>query len=308
MRTEVQVNQAGIDLNRLQIFRAIALNGSISKAATQLAQPKSRISRQLAALEKELGSQLIYRTTRQFQLTPAGQELFHRAVPLLNELEGAIEFVTTGTDEVSGRLRVSVPDDIGTELMGAISHSFLAMYPKVMLEVHVSNSRVDLVRENFDLALRIGKMKDSSLIQKKIGNVNLVPYLSSELKAKVGSLNSPNDLSKIPYVAFSPDLVSQRKSLRLSNGKEVRTVDLKCAFVSNSFFVNREMAIKGIGFTILPPFLAKEAVSRGQLIPAFRDWVLEGSPVHTVFPNQKEIPPRTRKFIDHLRAQLSLYL
>jgi LysR family transcriptional regulator, regulator for bpeEF and oprC len=301
-------NIQNLDLNRLQIFRAIVLNGSISKAAVQLGQPKSRVSRQLSSLEGELGSQLIYRTTRQFQLTPSGQELFSKAVPLLNELEGALATVATGTDEVSGRLRVTAPEDIGTALMGGISQTFLAMYPKVSLEIHVSNQRVDLVRDQFDLAIRIGKMKDSTLIQKKLGNINLVPYLSPELRSRMPALNSPSDLSRIPYVAFSPDFIAARKSLRLSNGSEVRPVEVKPIFVSNSFFVNRGFAVNGLGFTVLPPFLAKDFLARGELVPAFRDWVLEGSAVHTVIPNQKEIPQRTKKFIEHVRAQLSLYL
>jgi DNA-binding transcriptional LysR family regulator len=290
-----------IDLNRLMIFREVVLAGSFSKAATKLKQPKSRISRNLAALEKDLGLQLIYRTTRQFQLTSAGQELMQKTMPLLGELERTMDSITSSAEEVAGLLRLSVPDDIGTELMGGICHSFMELYPKITIDLQVSNAMVDVVRESFDMALRIGKLKDSSLIQKRIGHINLTPYIAPSLLHRLGPKIRLEDLEQLPYLSFSP----LPQSLKLSNGKETRSIRVKPLFTSNNLFVLRSLAIQGHGFAALPPFLASEAVSKNQLLPAVKGWCLEGSPVQIVIPQQIEIPLRTKKFMEHLAEHLS---
>ncbi len=293
-----------IDLNRLQIFRTIVLSGSITKAAQQLRQPKSRVSRQLASLEEELGAQLIFRTTRSLQLTPLGRELTQNVLSHLNSLEDALDRLSSDAEEVAGRIRVSVPDDIGTQLMGRICHSFLAMYPKVELDVHVGNQRVDLVRESFDLALRIGKLHDSTLLQKRIGIFQLTAYLSPELRAKYGAVTSPNELTSIPYLAFTSD----GTSIRLKGNGEQRRAKLQPVFVSNSFFVLRDLAIQGAGLAVLPPFIASEAVREGKLLPVLKDWYFDSVPAHFVMPNQKDVPLRIKKFMEHVRSQLLQFL
>jgi DNA-binding transcriptional LysR family regulator len=286
-----------IDLNRLQIFRTIVLAGSITKAAQQLRQPKSRVSRQLSSLEEELGAQLIFRTTRSLQLTPFGRELTQSVMSHLNSLEDALDRLSSGDEEVAGRIRISVPDDIGTQLMGRICHSFLAMYPKVDLDVHVGNQRVDLVRESFDLALRIGKLHDSTLLQKRIGIFQLTAYLSPELRAKYGAVTSPD-------LAFTSD----GTSIRLKGNGEQRRAKLQPVFVSNSFFVLRDLAIQGAGLAVLPPFIASEAVRDGKLLPVLKDWYFDSVPAHFVMPNQKDVPLRIKKFMEHVRSQLLQFL
>jgi DNA-binding transcriptional LysR family regulator len=286
------------------IFREVVLAGSFSKAAAKLKQPKSRISRNVASLEEEMGLQLIYRTTRQFQMTSAGHDLMQKTMHLLGELERAVDSITASAEEVAGVLRVSVPDDMGTELMGEICNSFMALYPKVTIDLQVSNLIVDMVRESFDMVVRIGKLKDSSLIQRRIGQINLTPFIAPGLLQKLGGKLRLEDLEQVPYLSFSP----LPQALKLSNGGETRSISVKPLFTSNNFFVLRSLAIHGNGFAALPPFLANEAVSRGQLVPAVKGWSLEGSPVHIVVPQQKEIPLRTKKFMEHLAEHLALVI
>lgn len=296
-----------IDLNRLHIFRTIILAGNLTKAAVQLGLPKSKVSRQLAALEEEVGCELVFRTTRQLQLTPVGKELLQSALPHLSELEGALERIAQGSEEVSGRLRVTVPDDMGTVFMGGIVSTFMSMYPKVLLEVHVTNQKLDLIRDSFDLALRIGKLKDSTLVQRKIGNIRLSPYISPELKAR-SSLVEPHDLASLPHLAFTTHLDPKNAMLRLHRSGDSRTVKTEVAFASNSFFVLRDLAARGRGFTMLPAFVAEDALRRNELIPALREWSAEGQPVHLVTPHQRDIPVRARKFIEHLQTEMKSIL
>jgi LysR family transcriptional regulator for bpeEF and oprC len=295
------------DLNKLQVFREVVLAGSFSKAALQLKQPKSRVSRNIALLEKELGVQLIYRTTRQFQLTQAGKELFQKAAPLLNELNNTLEQMSTEGDEISGSLRVTVSEDIGVELIGKLCHEFMTLFPKVHIGVLASNQYVDLVKESVDVAVRIGKAKDSTMIQKKVGTVDLIFVMSPDLLNRRGNLNKLEELEALPFLAFTPgDL--KRYSVKVSNGKETRNLKLSTCFASNNFFALRQMAVLGSGLTLLPAFLARDLISDGSLVQVFKEWAIEGSPVQILMPHQKETPKRIRKFVEFLAPRLSQYL
>ncbi len=296
-----------LDLNRLQIFKEVVLAGSFSKAAERLSQPKSRISRNISALERELGVQLIYRTTRQFQLTQAGTELYRRALPHLNELNEVVGQVSQSSDEIAGPLKVTVPEDIGVELMGKICRDFLLLNPKVRIDLVVANQVMDLVKESVDVAVRIAALKDSSMIQRKVGNLAISFVMSPAFANRHGNLRKLEDLASLPFLAFAA-LSSPKKPLRLSNGKDTRTLRLEPVFNCNNFFVLKEMAIQGSGFTLMPHFLVRDAISQGQLIPVFKDWSIEGSPVRILIPQQREVPLRVRRFVDFLVQELSLSL
>lgn len=301
------MNFQSLDLNRLQIFRAIVSAGNLTKAALFLNLPKSKVSRQLTALEEEIGTQLIFRSTRSLRLTPAGQELAEQALNHLAMLEQALERVVTTQDVVSGLIRISVPEDIGTQLMGGICQSFMRLYPKVKLDVHTGNQKVDLVRESFDLVLRMGPLKDSSLIQRKIGTLQLGVYFSPEFRAKQGRLLDPRELAQVPFLAFNAreGAIKFHRSDRSPGDKLV--VKTQNYFTSNNFFVLRDLALRGMGAALMPVFIAEEYTQRGQLVTFSGDWKVEGVVVHLVMPKQKEVPVRVQKFIEHIRTQMLPY-
>ncbi len=296
-----------IDISGLQIFREVVQAGSFSKAALNLKQPKSRVSRHIARLEKELGVQLIYRTTRQFQLTQAGHDLFRRTLPLLTELNSTWEELSVASDEVSGPIRVTVPEDISSEFMGRLCREFMLQYPKVQIGVWSSNLSIDLVKESVDVAIRIGRVKDSTMIQKKVGEVDLIFVASPEVAARFGGLNRIDQAEEVPFLAFTPaDL--KRYSVKITNGRESRTLKLKVAFASNNFFTLRQMAEHGGGITLLSKFLARERIASGELVHVFREWSTVPTPIQILIPHQKEPPIRVRKFVDFAAARLLQYL
>ncbi len=292
-----------IDLNRLRIFREVVALGSFSRAAEKLHQPKSRVSRNVSALESELGVQLIQRTTRQFRLTEEGLTLSSSLNSLLTDLDNALVEVSSGVGEVTGRLRVTVPEDIGVELMGGICAEFLASHPKVYLNLHVGNQIMNLLKESIDIALRIGQGRDSSMIQKKIGIVRLELFASPALIQKWGRSGKIEDLEAWPYLAFNPQ-DSLNHSVRLTSERQTRTLKLKSVFGSNNFFALRAMASLGMGFTQLPSFLGREPVEKGLLVPLFKNWSADPVPLMALIPHQKEIPLRTRRFIDFVSNRL----
>lgn len=294
-----------IDLNKLFIFREVVLAGSFSKAANNLKQPKSRISRVISSLEAELGVQLIYRTTRQFQLTQAGSELFDRISPLMLELKNSIELVTSDKDELSGLIKVTVPEDLGIEHFSKLCHDFLQLYPRVQIGLHASNNIVDLVKESIDVSIRIGRSKDSSMIQKKIGQVEMIFVMTPELFRKYQP-RKLDDLEKVPFLTFEALNLSSQK-LKITNGKEIKNLKLTPIFGSNNYFVLRSMILQGTGFCLLPVFLAKPYLANGELVQVCKDWKAEGHPIQILIPQQKEIPKKVRIFIDYVAPRLKQY-
>lgn len=296
-----------IDLNRLRIFKEVVQSGSFSKAALNLSQPKSRVSRHIAALEKDLGIQLIYRSTRQFQLTAAGSDLFVQCSPLLNQLRNTLDQVRSGSEELSGSIRLSVPDDIGISLMGQVTKEFLRLHPKIRIDLHVGNLQVDLIRDSFDLVVRIGKVRDSTMIQKKLGVVGLSFVASPGLLQSYGRTVDFQNLKALPFLAFSSQ---NTRSLMIKIRKDSKTqsLPLNPIFSSNNFFILRELALGDVGFTALPPFIAKDFIKSGALVSILPDWQTEGGPVQILMPQQKEVPIRMKRFVEFLSERLIEYL
>lgn len=296
-----------IDLNRLRVFKEVVQSGSFSKAALNLRQPKSRVSRHISALEKDLGIQLIYRTTRQFQLTTAGTDLFLQSSPLLNQLRNTLDQVRSGSEELSGSIRVSVPDDIGISLMGQVTKDFLRLHPLIRIDLHVGNLLVDLIRDSFDLVVRVGKVRDSTMIQKKLGSVGLTFVASPALIQKHDRIINFQDLTNLPFLAFSSQN-TRSLMIKIRKDNKTQSLSLNPIFSSNNFFVLRELALADVGFTALPPYIAKDFIKSGALIPILPDWQTEGGPIQILMPQQKEVPLRIKRFVEFLSERLTEYL
>lgn len=299
--------QSDIDLNRLKIFQEVVMAGSFSKAALNLRQAKSRVSRNIAALEEEIGIRLIHRTTRQFQLTTAGQELFQNAGPLLSQLTSTLDHIKSTSEDLTGSIRLSVPDDIGVSLMGRVCQNFLAVHPKIRIDLHVGNEIVDLIQDSFDLVVRVGKSSDSTLIQKKVANVGLQFYASPTLLSRYRPLKEIDDLLELPYLAFRSQH-TRAHSIKLRKGQEQHSLAIKPSFSTNNFFVLREMALQDGGVTTLPPFIANDYVRTGALISLLSSWQTEGGPIKILMPKQNDPPLRIKRFVEYLSDNLKSYL
>lgn len=295
-----------VDLNRMQIFKQVVATGSFSKAATLLHQPKSRISRNIAALERELGVQLIYRTTRQFRLTEAGKDLYTRALTPLNELSQLLENISSVSDELSGNIRVTAPEDLGVALLTDACRAFSEIHPKVHIDLHLTTEVLDLVRNSIDVAVRIGKLKDSSLLQKKFGKVRAGIFMSPTLRQQSGAIAKIEDLEKVPFLAFS-HVQMGRPRMRLIHGKMQKTLSTQTVFTSNNHLVLRAMATQGMGMALLPYFLVQEDLRQGTLVNVFSDWSSEEVPIQVVIPQQKEPLPRVKRFMEFVASQLASY-
>jgi len=292
------------DLNLLKFFHQVVISGSFTKAASALRSPKSKISRSISALESEVGVQLFYRTTRKLQLTPAGKTLFEKSAPLFTELEATLENLNDTQNDVSGLIRMSVPEDTGVELLGGICKGFLDLHPRVTFHLDVSNRLVDLIGESFDLALRVGPISGDTLIQRSVGEIHMEAVMSPKLYESFNSPERLEELEKIPYLAFQAEGMEKRIKTVFISKKERRALKLNPLFSSTNFFLLRTLAIQGLGFGILPPYLVREQIKNGELVSVFSEWTTDKDVVHLVLPPQKKIPLRIKKWMDYLTLRL----
>lgn len=286
-----------MDLNQLAVFVRVVDSGSFTKAAKALLQPKSRVSRRIAALEKELGTSLLYRTTRQFSLTEAGRELYQRVRNEVYSLAQAKDFLQGSANEVSGTLNVTASHDVGTHLLGSLIAELHEQYPKLSVQLHLSNTPVDLVKEGIDLALRIGALKDGTLKARPLGKIALILVASPEYLKKSSKIEKLKDLAEHPALAFTVETTGNTWVLRTKSGKDEKvSVQILCR--SNNPRVLLDLALAGKGVALVPEFLCVDAIKEGKLVRVLRDYFTRPATIQFVWPSQTEANPKVRAFIE----------
>lgn len=289
------------DLNQIRNFVRLVQAGSFTKAAALLKQPKSRVSRHLSALEKELGLQLVYRTTRQFQLTEEGRIFYGRAKSLVEGLELLSTEILDRNSEVSGMIRITAADDMGVRVLPQILSDFKNLYPRIQFELLLSQAYVDLVKESVDLALRVGVLKDSSMKARKVGSMrNIFVAAPSFLERhKFGEESSA--LEKVPFLAMSHS--PKVEYLKSGDGRK-RTFQPHVVFSANNPAMLLQLAVLGKGLAFLPEFLCLEDLKTGKIVQVHKSLMGYGVPVSLVIPEQKEVPLRIKTFLDFATQRL----
>ncbi|HYN53791.1 MAG TPA: LysR family transcriptional regulator [Methylotenera sp.] len=294
-----------LEPNDLLLFARVVDEGSFSRAAEHLKMPKSTLSRRMAALESQLGERLLLRTTRKLTVTDFGNAVLSHAHQVTAEVEAALALTQHRQAEPSGRLRISMPGDFANNVLGSLMAEFIAKYPAISLEVDISPRRVDLIGENFDLAIRMGDLPDDAFLAAR-----RLAVLS------VGMYASPNYLER-RGVPSEPEALMDHDALHLlaRNGEPAPWL-LKRAeqrwqgippgrATANSPALLINLALSGIGITILADHFAEPHVRSGELVEVLGDWDLPSVTAWAVFPGRRLMPARTRVFLDALEAKFS---
>lgn len=291
-----------MDLNETLAFAQVVRSGSFVGAARELGIPKSTLSRRIAELEQRLGARLLQRTTRKQSLTDVGQVYFRHAERVLSEMEAAELAVTRMQEVPRGLLRVSTP--INVPYLGPVFASFLYQFPEVQLEVVCTDRRVDLIAEGFDVAVRAGRLVDSTLVAKNLGLLRNFVVASPRFLAARGRPNRPEDLSSFECVLFgaAPDPATWT----LTRGNELESVRVHGRLVVNDFDLVENGAREGIGIATLPVHRCADALERGALERVLPEWCSPQVPLHAVYPSARLLSPKVRVFVDHLAKQLAL--
>ncbi|WP_394839714.1 LysR family transcriptional regulator [Pendulispora rubella] len=293
-----------IDLNLVRAFVAVHETGSFSGAAARLDAPRSTVSRAISALEASLRVRLFHRTTRQVSTTSAGVALYERLAPSLSALERSLAELPEREEEPSGILRVTSTVDLGGAVLAESVARFTSRYRAARVEVHLSNSVVNLVRDGFDLALRItrGKMmRESSLVVRRVGTIRIQLYASPSYLARRGTPRAPSDLGAHDWVSYRGAMHLQEMAAgewQLTDSPPKTRITPEVRVLCDDMSFAREALKAGAGFGAIPSFLGDPEVVNGTLVRLLPQLVAETSRVYLVYPSQKHPAPKLTAFRD----------
>jgi len=276
-------------------FSKVVENSSYSKASEYLNVPKSLLSRRVSELENKLGVQLIHRSTRSFKLTPAGLDLYKKITAPIKALEDSQREMIDFQKELIGTIRLTAPEDLSRFFLIDIISRFMDLNPKIKFDVYSTGRKVDFYKEPIDLGLRVGKLSDSSLISKKLGEIKNIIVASPKLLLKYKKIETFDDLATLPIIGFGE--LGKVKDWVLYNEHEYVHFKTDYLITTNVMDGIIKCAIDGLGVALLPSILVQKSLESGELTHIFKSYVTPGVPVHFVMPNKK-MPARVRQFID----------
>jgi DNA-binding transcriptional LysR family regulator len=293
----------GPDLANLRAFLRVAQDGSFSRAAQALDVPKATLSRRIAQLERNLGVQLLVRTTRSVQATEAGRAFMPEAAAVLTALEDATAKVREAGGMPRGRLRITAGVEYGTSVLSPLLAEFAAAQREVELEVELTGRRVDLVYEGFDLAVRIGPLPDSSLAARRLGALRYGLYASPDYLAGRAAPRYAHELADHPALQFIGADPAPR--WRLWDGARTLEVAVRPRVRANNHWVLRDAALAGLGVAFCATLAADPEVRTGRLVRLLPEWGAAEIPVNAVFPSQRFLAPKVRACVEFLAARLA---
>jgi len=282
----------------MRVFVAVVGAGSFVGALDTLGMSKSAVSRYLGELEARLGVRLLNRTTRRLSLTGEGEVFHARCLDLLKGVEEAEAEITSRSVDVSGGLRINAPVTFGISHLSSVWSEFRALYPQVSLDITLADRVVDLVEEGYDLAIRIARLPNSSLISRKLATTRMVLCASPTYLARAGTPAHPSELAKHAVLAYS--YWSGRDEWEFEGPEGRISVKTDPCIRTNNGDTCRVGALRHQGLILQPTFLIGEDLRCGALVevlPQFRSINLD---VHAVYATRKHASPKLRAMIDFL--------
>jgi DNA-binding transcriptional LysR family regulator len=268
--------------------------GSFSSAGRFIGSSPSAVSKSVARLERRLGVRLLQRSTRTLSLTTEGAAYYERVAPLLRAIEDAEDIVQMA-DDARGLLRITAPVFVGRTLVGAWSEAFLAQHPNVKLELAVTDRHVDLIREGFDVAVRIGDLPDTELTARKLANLPMVIIASPDYLSRRGLPRRIEDLRGHSCLRYL--LAGRPYPFMFADGS---TFTPDGPLDSDDGITLFHAALHGAGIAQVLRFAAADDIAAGRLMEILPDLAMPDIPMHVVHPFGRQLPLRARLFIDFL--------
>lgn len=289
------------DLEAVRVFVHVVQCASFTSAAAQLGLPKSTVSRRVAVLEEQLGVRLLHRTTRRLHLTDAGEVYFARAARVIGDLEAAEQDVLAMQASPRGRLRITAPADL--RYLANIVSDFQAAHPEVAVFTSMTQRKVDLVGEGFDLALRAGHLDDSTLIARRLATLGSGLFASLRYLDAHGTPDTLEALQAHRVVAFSRRDNLGSWTLQATGG-ESTVVEVEAAIASDDYGYVHDTVAGGAGIGMLPHFLGLPSVEAGTLRRVLPNYEGPSVPLHALYPSPQHLTPKVRAFIDFVSRAL----
>jgi DNA-binding transcriptional LysR family regulator len=290
------------DYKALRIFLLAAEKRNFAQVARELDMTPAAVTRAIAALEDDLGVQLFVRTTRQVSLTTDGAVFAAQIQPAVNTLESARKDVRNAHKADQGRLRISAPTWLGKAVLPPILSGFRELYPKMSFEISLSDGLVDIVDDDYDLAIRISSApSDKFTIWRKIRAVPRI--LVAAPGSRFTDMQHPSELTPNDCLAYSGE--SRRENWALSDGGSSITIPAGRAFSANNGEVLADMAADGAGVAMLPGFHIAEHIRSGRLVQVLSGWAPQELWLTLYYPPYQSLPPRIATFSKFFEQQLA---
>jgi DNA-binding transcriptional LysR family regulator len=284
----------------LLAFARIVSSGSLSGAARELGLPVSVISKRLSLLEASLGTRLLQRTTRRQVLTEEGQ-LFHaRVLRILDEVEQAEALLAERREGVGGLLRITAPGELGRQWIAPAAAAFRELHPQVTVQLVLSDAVLDLVTSGCDLAVRYGALVDSTLVARELAPNFRVLCAAPAYLERHGEPRTPAELAGHRCIVIGDQ---RRADWRFDSG-ETAVVKVDAAFLTNDGGAAHQLALEGAGIALKSIWDVGDDLLAGRLRRVLPNHAIAAAPLHAIYPQQRNLPPRVRAFIDYLRAHL----
>ena len=295
-------------IHAMQLFIRVAELESFSRAADALGLPKGSVSRQIQALENQLGCRLLHRTTRRVHLTQDGMVYYERAKDLLSNLEELDSMFQSDPSSVSGRLRVDMPVAVAQNVVIPRLPAFLQHYPGIELELSSSDRLVDVIREGFDCVVRVGHLKDSGLIARPLGKLTVVNCASPDYLARFGYPESLDELEDHAVVHYATSLGVRPQGFEVLVDKTTRWVKTGGVLTVNSTETYHAACLAGLGIIQVPRVGVREALRSGKLIEILPQYRAEPMPVSLIYPHRRNLSRRVHLFMEWLTEVMKAYV
>jgi DNA-binding transcriptional LysR family regulator len=295
-----------LDLNDFYYFVQVVDRGGFTAAGRTLNVPKSTLSHRIQELEANLGVRLLNRTSRHFGMTDAGADFYRHALSMLREAEMAETVIRSRLEEPSGTLRCTSAIATMEFALSPLINDFLAQYPKVSVFAHAADRAVDIVAENFDLAVRAHSdpLPDSNLVQRKLAPAPWYLFAGKTYLKEHGEPDKPQDLRAHPSLFMSRTGVEPIWKLRHARQQKNEAVmPLAPRLLSDDMVGLQDAAIKGLGIVALPGYVCRDAVRAGKLQRVLPNWLAGDSTITALIPYRQGLLPSVRVFLDHLAAE-----
>jgi DNA-binding transcriptional LysR family regulator len=286
-----------INLNRLAYFATVVETGSFTRAAQRLGISKAVVSQQVARLEEEAGVTLLLRTTRKVVATDAGRALHARCVVILQESVQAFDELAQGAKLPRGKLRVTAPFDYGSSVVVPVVTRFAQTFEQCDVELSLSDRIVDV--QAVDVAVRVGWLRDSSHVARRIGTMEQYLVCAPNFAATLGRVREPEALSKLAFVANGS--LPEPNVLRFSHAKRgQRSARMSTRFVVDATPAAHAAVLAGAGLSVLPDYLVSSDLVAGRLVRVLPEWKLRSAGIHVVLPSVRFRSAKVSQFLELL--------
>lgn len=291
------------NLEEMEALRHVLTRQSFVLAARELNTSPATITRRIASLEESLGVKLVNRNTRRVSATDAGKRYLALAQRILDDVNREELLISRMNRETDGPLKVLVSKSFGNLHMGSAVGDFMSMYPGIETSIIVSDASLpslDPIEGGFDLAIRLGEPKASGLFARSLGEARWIACASPAYLEKAGTPSSPADLSRHKCVRHE---MYQSKAWEFIKGSEKHVIKIKSQVNTNSVIIARDLAISGLGVTLIPTYCINNELKTGTLVQVLSQWKLPSQTIRALYPHSRLQATKVKVFLDFMQKR-----